>query len=349
MPAILDLFNQKTVLDYVQNRQYPQLLGDTLFPSTKINQLDFEFLRGGSKTPIVASISAFDTEAEIGSREASVQAAELGYIKRKMQLKEKDLIALRNPRTLAEQNYLTSLVYNDLDVLVQGVYARVEKMRMEALATGKITINENNLNFNVDYHVPEEHQVTATTSWDAAGADPIKDLQDWFALLDYVPTRILTSSKVQTALIRSKAFADYFKTAGLLPSVGSLNAVMQSFGLPTIVTYDAKYRKQGANGIYTVERYFPQDTLVAFGDDQLGQTVYGPTPEESRLIATPGVQQGTVGNVFTTVYETTQDPIATWEKAAATALPSFPEAENVLQAKVLVPAKTTTTTTTTSK
>lgn len=159
MPAILDLFNQKTVLDYVQNRQYPQLLGDTLFPSTKINQLDFEFLRGGSKTPIVASISAFDTEAEIGSREASVQAAELGYIKRKMQLKEKDLIALRNPRTPAEQNYLTSLVYNDLDVLVQGVYARVEKMRMEALATGKITINENNLNFNVDYHVPEEHQV----------------------------------------------------------------------------------------------------------------------------------------------------------------------------------------------
>jgi hypothetical protein len=155
----------------------------------------------------------------------------------------------------------------------------------------------------------------------------------------------LTSSKVQTALIRSKAFADYFKTAGLLPSVGSLNAVMQSFGLPTIVTYDAKYRKQGAKGIYTVERYFPEDTLVAFGDDQLGQTVYGPTPEESRLISTPGVQQGTVGNVFTTVYETTQDPIATWEKAAATALPSFPEAENVLQAKVLVPGKTTTTTT----
>ena len=254
-----------------------------------------------------------------------------------MQLKEKDLIALRNPRTPAEQNYLTSLVYNDLDVLVQGVYARVEKMRMEALATGKITINENNLNFNVDYHVPEEHQVAATTSWDADGADPIKDLQDWFALLDYAPTRILTSSKVQTALIRSKAFTDYFKTAGLLPSVGSLNAVMQSFGLPTIVTYDAKYRKQGANGIYTVERYFPEDTLVAFGDDQLGQTVYGPTPEESRLIATPGVQQGTVGNVFTTVYETTQDPIATWEKAAATALPSFPEAENVLQAKVLIP------------
>ena len=77
--------------------------------------------------------------------------------------------------------------------------------------------------------------------------------------------------------------------------------------------------------------------MVAFGDDQLGQTVYGPTPEESRLMATPGVQQGTVGNVFTTVYETTQDPIATWEKAAATALPSFPEAENVLQAKVLIP------------
>ncbi|MFT8412300.1 MAG: major capsid protein [Schleiferilactobacillus perolens] len=346
MPAILDLFDQKTVLDYVNNRQYPALLGDSLFPSVKIDQLDFEYLRGGSKTPIIASVSAFDTEAEIGSREASVQAAELGYIKRKMQLKEKDLIALRNPRTPAEQNYLESLVYNDLDVLVQGVYARVEKMRMEALATGKISIDENNLNFDVDYNVPSEHQVTAAISWDADGADPIKDLQDWFALLDYVPTRILTSSKVQTALIRSQAFADYFKTAGLLPSVGSLNSVLQSFGLPTVVTYDQKYRKQNNDGTYSVERYFPEDTLVAFGDDLLGQTVYGPTPEESRLLSAPGVQQGTVGNVFTTIYETTEDPIATWEKAAATALPSFPEAENVLQAKVLF---ATTTTTTTSK
>lgn len=337
MPAILDLFNQKTILDYTKSRQYKPLLGESLFPSTKIQQLDFEYLRAGNKTPIIASISAFDAEAEIGSREASIQAAELGYVKRKMQLKEKDLIALRNPRTPQEQSYLEGNVYNDIDNLVNGVNARVEKMRMQALAEGKITIDENNLNFEVDYNVPEEHKVKTAISWDDENADPIKDMQEWFALLDYVPTRILTSGKVQTALIRSKAFASYFKTAGLLPSIGSLNSVMQSFGLPTIVTYDAKYRKQDASGILTYERYFPEDKLIAFGDDQLGQTVYGPTPEESRLISTSGIKSGSIGNVFTTIYETTQDPIGTWEKASTTVLPSFSEAENVLQATVLIP------------
>lgn len=339
MANILDLFDQKTVLDYTKNRQYPTLLGDSLFPATKIQQLDFEYLTAGSKTPVVASLSAFDSEAEIGSREASTQAAELGYIKRKMQLKEKDLIALRNPRTPAEQQYLIGRVYNDIDALVQGVLARIEKMRMEALATGKITINENNLNTLIDYNVPAEHQVTAKTSWDDKASDPVEDLQNWFANLDYTPTRILTSRKVQNAIMRTKTFASYFKTAGLLPSAGSLNTVLTSLGLPIIVTYDRKYRKQDASGKYVVQRYFPEDTLVAFGDDPLGQTVYGPTPEESRFLSTSGVQQASVGNVFTTIYESTQDPIATWEKAAATALPSFPEAENVLQAKVLLSKK----------
>ena len=56
-----------------------------------------------------------------------------------MQLKEEDIIALENPRNSAEQQYLMREVYNDIDVLVQGVRARVEAMRMEALATGKIT------------------------------------------------------------------------------------------------------------------------------------------------------------------------------------------------------------------
>lgn len=337
MPAILDIFNQKTILDYTNNRQLTPMFGESLFPSTKIQQLDFQFLSGGHKAPVIASLSAFDAEAEIGSREGSIQAGELGYIKRKMQLKEKDLIALRNPRTPQEQKYLKGMVYDDIDNLVGGVNARTEKMRMEALSEGKVTINENNLNSVVDYNVPEEHQVTAGTSWDADGADPIKDLEDWFALLDYEPTRILTSSKVQTAMVRSKAFAEYFKTAGLLPSKTNLNVVLQSFGLPTIVTYDAKYRKQDKSGLYITERYFPEDKLVAFGDDALGQTVFGPTPEESRLLSTSDVQASSVGNIFTTIYETTQDPIATWEKAAATVLPSFPEAENVLQATVLVP------------
>lgn len=36
---ILDMFSQSTVLDYTRNRQYPDMLGDTLFPAVKVPTL----------------------------------------------------------------------------------------------------------------------------------------------------------------------------------------------------------------------------------------------------------------------------------------------------------------------
>ena len=159
---ILELFNQREVLNYLQNRRYPTLVGETLFPEVKKQSLKFDDIRGAMKVPVVASIHAFDTEAEIGSREAEKRTLELALIKRKMQLKEEDIIALENPRNSAEQQYLMREVYNDIDVLVQGVRARVEAMRMEALATGKITIDENGLQGTIDYNVPLENQEVLT-------------------------------------------------------------------------------------------------------------------------------------------------------------------------------------------
>ena len=106
MANIAELFSQKNVLDYVNNRQAPVLLGETLFPARKVQGLEFDVLKAGSKIPTIASVHAFDTEAEIASRVGSKTAQELAFIKRKIQLKEKDLIALRNTRTAEEERYL---------------------------------------------------------------------------------------------------------------------------------------------------------------------------------------------------------------------------------------------------
>jgi len=336
MADILKLFNQRVVLDYVNNRQYPALLGETLMPERKIESLEFDYLKAGSRIPVIATLHAFDTEAEIASREASKSAGELGFIKRKMQLKEKDLIALRNPRTAAEQAYLEQLVYNDVDTLVNGVRARIEMMRMDAIANGQVTIDENNLDFVVSYDIPTDHQATLTGTglWTDDNSDPIADIQNWSKTLDITPTRALTSNDVLIALLRHPLIRDMFKTLGMLPSTGNLNQIMTSMGLPTIVTYDAKYRKQNADGTYTRNRYFPSHKFVMFGDELLGETIYGPTPEESRLLST-GSNDTKVGNVFATIYESNLDPIGTWTKACATAMPSFPGADDVFQAAVI--------------
>lgn len=123
MANIAELFSQKNVLDYTQNREVTPMFGEQLFPSRKIEGLEFDMLKAGSRIPTIASVHAFDTEAEIASRIGSRSAQELAFIKRKIQLKEKDLMALRNPRTAAEQTYLEKEVYNDVYQMVSAVFA----------------------------------------------------------------------------------------------------------------------------------------------------------------------------------------------------------------------------------
>lgn len=337
MANILELFNQKEVLNYLQTREFPALLGESLFPEVKRQSLEFEQIKGAGMTPVIASVHAFDTESEIGSREASKQALELALIKRKIQMNEKDIIALENPRNAAEQQYLMSQVFNDVDTLVAGVKARVEAMRMEVLANGTITLAENGLSAVVDYGVSDDNKeaLTGTALWTDETSDPLGDLERWADALNGSASRALTSKTVLNALMRHP------KIVGALFGSGSqrvatrqdLNAFLQQHDLPVIGVYDNKYRKQNDNGTYTAQRYFPNNKFVMFGDGALGETIYGPTAEEIRLTRDPSIQTNQVGNVLAMVYEENLDPVSTWTKAVATALPSFPAADEVFQAQ----------------
>lgn len=333
----MELFTQNEVLSYVRDREYKPLLGETLFPERKQPSLKLDQLSGGSRIPIAASIHDFDTEAEIGSRIANKQELELSLIKRKMQLKETDIIALENPRTPAEQAYLVGQVYNDIDSLVQGVRARVEAMRMEVLAAGQVTVKENGLNFTLDYHVPDEHKeaLTGTNVWTNENSDPLADIERWIDTLDTKPTRALTSRKIYRALAtHPKIIAAIFgKDSGRVVSQADLDAFMETHGYPVIRTYDEKYKVQEANGTYTTKKYFPENKFAMFNDDLLGETLYGPTAEETRLTRDSAVDTSLVGNVLASVYDETRDPVGTWTKAVATALPSFAAADEVFQAQ----------------
>lgn len=164
MAQISDLFTQHDLIDYTLNRQYPDMRGDELFPAIKVNSLTIDILKRQNRIPVIASYAAFDSEAEIGSRSAEGAAIELALIKRKMQIKEQDLYAMLNPRSAAEASYLKQHVYNDFDVLNQGVLARLEKTAMDVLATGKteLTDESGKVVINLDYQVPTEHQEALT-------------------------------------------------------------------------------------------------------------------------------------------------------------------------------------------
>lgn len=342
MADILKLFSKATLLNYMKERQYKQYLGSILFPEHKIEGLEMEYIKGANNVPVIASVHGFDTETEIASRDTADKVSlELALIKRKIKISEKEIIILNSPRNNNELQMAVNHIYNDHDNMVEAVRAKVEVIRMAALANGIVEFNENKINLNLDYGVPANHKETLTGEdrWSDPSSTPLQDIYD---MVDRIVsdegeqlTRALTSKTVLSDLVRNESIrkAIHGVNSDRIVTKKQLNELLSSMELPTIETYDERYRKQNANGSYTTERYFPVDKFVLLPEGPLGETCYGLTAEEIELRNQSDVEIKKVGNIITEVYKT-NDPVAHWTKAVATALPSFPTANKVYQAKV---------------
>lgn len=332
MPRIEELLSHKELIDYTKARTLPAMLGETLFPSMKIEGLEVEMIKGASSLPVAANIHAFDAETEIGSREGgSYSMQELALIKRKIKLGEKELIALNNPRNGAEEKQIIDKIFNDVDNLVNGVLARIEAMRMEALSTGKLVINENGFRTTVDYGTPNNHKANRTWTANAKILENIYDMCDQIVKdTGFTPTRALTSRTVLNMMLKDEAIRKgiFGVNSDRLLTVNELNQFLAAQSLPQVAIYDAQYRTQGKNGAYTSKRYLEEDKFILMPDGIMGNTFYGVTAEELELRNKADVDLQSVGNIFVEQYNT-NDPVAKWVKAVATAMPSFPYADQV--------------------
>lgn len=329
MARIDELFNTKELLNYYRVKKQPAMLGDTLFPARKIQDIKFDMITGANGLPVSASIHAFDTETELASREVLQKgAAELALIKRKIAIGEREIIAINNPRMDSEQKALVMELFKDGDKMVESVQTRIEAMRMELLSSGEININENNVAVKLDYKVPSSNKKRFNWS-DPKTANPLEDIK---TLADAVedasgtkPTRILTSSKVLNKILACESVkkAIFGVNFDKIATRKDLNSLLESMELPQVAVYNAKYKVQNANGKYTTKRYFPENILSMFAENALGETIYGLTAEEIELLGSNKMEEAKmVGNIFVGV-EKEGDPVRRYTKAVATALPTL--------------------------
>ncbi|AZV57931.1 major capsid protein [Clostridium sp. AWRP] len=338
MTRVEELFSPQAILNYVKTREQIPMLGDILFPETKIEGLDFKMIKGANNLPVSASIHGFDTETEIGSRDgASYSVEELALIKRKIKMDEKLIIQLNFPRSPQEETQAVNQIYNDVDNMINSVKTRIEAMRMEVITTGKLNINENGVKISIDYGTPAAQQ--GTTDWTSADAKILEDIYNWtdkvVQNVGYTPTRAVTSKSVLNLLLTDVSIrkAIFGINADRLVTKDMLNQLLSSMDLPQIATYDSQYRTQGNDGKYIVKRYFEDGKFVLLPDSKLGDTVYGLTAEEIELRGRNDTKIESFGNIVAEIYST-KDPVARWTKAVATCLPSFPYADQIYIAKV---------------
>ncbi|KEI94436.1 hypothetical protein N496_20100 (plasmid) [Clostridium botulinum A2B3 87] len=333
MPRIEDVFNTKELINYFKERTITPMLGESLFPERKIQDIEFDMILGSGGLPVSASVHAFDTKTQMASREAIQKGvASLALIKRQIKIAEKEIIKINNPRTNAELTFVLSQLYNDSEKMVQAVKVRVEAMRMEVLSTGKLKIEENGVKVTLDYGIPSANKKSFNWS-DPATSKPLDDLT---TLADAVedtsirPTRALTSRKLARAICNNHSVraAIHGVNSDKIVSLAQLNELLEQLNLPQIVTYEGKYKVEKAKGFDT-KRYFPDNIIAMFGDGPLGETIYGLTAEEVKLIGDGKMDMAEmVDKIFVGTY-TSIDPVGEFTKAAATALPSLPHGEEL--------------------
>lgn len=339
MPDILQLISQADRLDFSQNLSIarPAYLGDRLFPDQKTENLMAEYLQlaAGASLPVMATVHAFDTEAEIGSRPAfdKVEVEKL-LIKRKINQSER--IRLLADHGVFADDAIVRYVFDDMRMMAESVKVRTEAAKMEVLATGKMSIKENNLNLNVDYGVPAEN--VGFTLDLGANADIVGQIQ---AIADAATQKgqtiveMVTSTKnvrkmsqnkgIQT-LIFGSAGQGAFVTTSMLTGLFT-----DALGIGRITTNDLTYKYQVQDGTEVTQRFYDENKVTFITAPTVGIGLWGVTPEEA--------EYGQYGEKSAQQYITltqwaTQDPVAVWTKASGVFIPVVPNPSGLFIATV---------------
>lgn len=326
------------------------LLGAALFPTRRTQDLQFRYLKGAGGGTVMAHVSAHNSEAPlIGRRGVETVSGEIPSIRVKRLQDAQTLIRLQSADD-AVRVAAVNEIYDDVSAVRLGVAARLEKIRMDALATGVAsTITDENLVFSVNYGVPATQQETLTAGdlWSADTADPLGDLETWQNVMVSATGRQMATAITSTAVIAALRKHETIRKAiwgvnsDRRVTTGELNAFLAEQGLPTFVAYDLMVQVKAADGTFSSMRLWPSHrlTLIPAGM-QLGSTFRAPTAEEG--LAGSKVADGVISidgdRTAVHVYTATQDPKGVVTLGVGSQFPSFEGADYVFQASVLAAA-----------
>jgi hypothetical protein len=295
-------------------------------PNLNIDDIEYRIARGTLRDQDAAFVRSWDTESPIGNRQGVERIlGELPPISKKIRLGEEERLR-RRALERGSNTQLVDAIFDDAANMARAVAARIEMFRGEALHAGSLTINENGVNQTVPFGRAAGHtNVAPGILWSStATATPIQDEQAWVTTYNdengINPGVAITSTRVVNYLLLNAQYRSMAAQNGITPaflSLNGLNQIRSTYDLPPIVKYDVKVRVNG-----TATRVIPDDKFIYVppAGEPLGRTFFGTTAEALELV---GANQINVDQSpgLVSVVEKTFDPVATWTKAAAVALP----------------------------
>ena len=335
---IFDLVAAKNIAQYwiEKNVNAQPLLGETLFPYQKEIGIQLDWIKGAKDQPIALRLSAYDAKSIRRDRKGFEKyTTEMPFFKESMYIDEKlrqelnTMIQTNNEELV--NNILTRL-FDDQVQLIKASYVSMERMRMEALTTGTITLASDGQAYSYDYGIEASQKKTVAKSWSDPAADIIGEITNW---MEEAKAKGITITRA----VCNSSVAKYFRTNTALKNAiyvfanGTVNIttaraleyIYNETGL-SIYVYDNVYVNENGEAI----KYVPDDTLVMMPDGELGKTHVGVTPEESDLTNSLTAEVALVDNYIAVTTHKEHDPVNVEMKVSMVGLPSFERANEIL-------------------
>lgn len=278
----------------LESEDMPTYLGDALFPDgNKQMSLKLSFIKGYGGLPVVLKPSRFDTKAPLRQRQNVEGFSEdMPLFREGFQLTEEQW---REFYVIMQSNVEPSIksaltrIFDDRLELIRGARAQNERMKMQLLSTGKITVHENNEFLDYDYQLPAENITTvdANNAWSNPDADILTQLE---TLQD---TAVDAGKTITKAVCTPKTFRQLRKNKGLIKLFSDLKMratdegikqfMLDEYGIDFIL-YEKTFKEANEHKVLT---FFPHDVVSFFGDGELGRMQYAYTSEEMLLQTNP--------------------------------------------------------------
>lgn len=306
---------------------------DSLFGDDRTDNISasWETIASEYQIPVMAQFHGFDTEAKTTFRvPIDNHNIEKGLIKVKINQSERMRALLRAG---VRNDNLYDYVINDGIRLADQVVTRTKVAKNELMATGKITIKENNLDLTVDYGVPAAQ--TAYSLDFGEGKDisaQIQTIIDDATEKGVTITGMFTSKKNITKMRKHASIQTAINgsaSVGALVSSSALEAYLEDeFGITRVITNDLTYGASsaiGANGRPNIvtKRYFPDNKVTFFATNPSGRMGIGLWGNPPEVDAGQFMEVSTSGQspyVYISQWME-KDPAVLWTKASGLFMP----------------------------
>lgn len=269
--------------------------------------LTYSAVLGASVINAAASIVARDSATPLRSRETlGLLSGEIPAIKELVPLNENQyrhymaLLNLPNVKDQAKKAQALKLIWDDVKKVVDAVNNRLDILTLQAVSTGKISINTNNnpdglVTDDIDLLMPTENKKTAATAWNETSATPLTDIMKVLNETDINFGKILISKNRFNKLISSKEVRDtlgaFFgitsqalKGATAPLTLGRLNQYMSESDMPIFEVVNKKSVVEGVNGKPIVFNPFEDKNLAFIPEGKLGVIKNAIAVEEQRPV-----------------------------------------------------------------